>query len=284
MATERKGVSVSDFASGIFDLDGATEYQNWMVYGDSGCGKTALAATLPGRLMFWAGEPGHITAARMGARGSVRLIPDTATAVAATAWMEGGRAKDYDWLIVDGLSTMNEKFLLGYAAEAFDANPTKRAHRNLPDRPDYFNTQNFTKSWVARIIDLPINVLFTAHAMRPEDERGETLVYPSIQGKGYQVSNYVAGLMHVVAYMANRVTADKNGAVQSRRLLFRNWIDPDGTRYFAKDQFSALPHWATVRDPENPKGMSMPELLALCASAEPTAAKARKARAGKSKG
>src|ERR1044072_4514581 len=119
-----------------------------------------------------AGEPGYISAARMGARGKARLIPDTATATAAANWLEQGGASKFDWIICEGLGTMQNKFLLNYAAEAFDANPAKRTHRNLPDKPDYFNAQNFTKSWVARLIDLPANVLFTAHAMRPEnDER-----------------------------------------------------------------------------------------------------------------
>jgi len=283
VATEKKGVSESEFARGIMDLDGAAEYKNILLYGDSGCGKTVLAGTLPGRVLFLAGEPGYISAARMGAKGKVRIIPDTATAVAAMSWLENGHASEFDWIVPDGLGTMQSKFLLGYAAEAFDANPAKRAHRNLPDKPDYFNAQNFMKSWVSRLIDLPANVFFTAHAMRPEDENGETLTYPAIQGKGYEVSNYISGLMHGVWYMATRVKVEPDGeARQIRRLLFQHYVDSEnGTRYFAKDQFNALGRFATVRDPENPDGVTMPDLLALCDElpAEPKPKKARKLRA-----
>lgn len=262
---------MSEFEAGIFELDGATEYQNWMIYGDSGCGKTGLAATVPGRIMFWAGEPGHIVAARQVKPGAkARLIPDTSTAVAAAAWMEDGHAAEYDWLIVDGIGTMMIKFLLGYAAEAFDANPSKRAHRNLPDKPDYYNAQNFMKSWCARLIDLPVNVLFTCHAMRPEDETGETLVYPSIQGKGYEVSNYISGLMHVCAYMRVGVQEVRGGGHrQVRRLLFQHYVDPqEGTRYFAKDQFHVLGRTATVKDWDDLKsgGVTMADLVAKCAA------------------
>lgn len=279
MATEKKGVSESEFARGIMDLDGAAEYKNILLYGDSGAGKTVLAGTLPGRVLFLAGEPGYISAARMGAQGKVRIIPDTATAVAAMSWLENGHAREFDWIVPDGLGTMQSKFLLGYAAEAFDANPAKRAHRNLPDKPDYFNAQNFMKSWVSRLIDLPCNVLFTAHAMRPEDENGETLVYPAIQGKGYEVSNYISGLMHGVWYMATRVVVEPDGeARQVRRLLFQHYVDSEnGTRYFAKDQFNALGRFATVRDPENPNGVTMPDLLALC-DEDPPVVKPKKAR------
>jgi hypothetical protein len=262
--TERKGMTVAEFERGMFDLDGAAEFYNILLYGDSGCGKTVLAGTLPGRVLYLAGEPGYISAARMGARGKVRLIPDTATASAAIAWLEGGGAQQFDWIVPEGLGTMQNKFLLNYAAEAWDANPAKRQHRNLPDKPDYFNAQNFVKSWVARLIDLPCNVLFTSHAMRPEDENGETLVYPGIQGKGYEVSNYVSGLMHGVWYMATRVIERGGEAVQTRRLLFQHYVDPvNETRYFAKDQTTTLGRSATVRDPDNPDGVMMPELIAL---------------------
>lgn len=243
MATEKQGMTTAAFADGLFELDGAAEFKNIMVYGDSGVGKTVLAGTAPGRLLMLAGEPGYISAARMGARGKARLIPDTATAVAAVRWLEDGGAQQFDWVICEGLGTMQNKFLLNYAAEAFDANPAKRAHRNLPDKPDYFNAQNFTKSWVAQLIDLPCNVLFTAHAMRPEDSAtGDTVVYPAIQGKTYEVSNYICGLMHAVGFMSPRIRRTPDGeAKQVRRILWQAIRDEktDAT-YFAKDQFDAL--------------------------------------------
>ena len=242
MATERNGMTTADFAKGLFDLDGATEYKNMLVYGGPGSGKTVLAGTVPGRILFLAGEPGYISAARLGARGKARLIPDTATAVAAAAWLEDGGAGQFDWVIADGLGTMQKKFLLNYAAEAYDANPAKRAHRNLPDKPDYFNAQNMIMSWVSRLIDLPVNVLFTAHAMFPEDKAtGDQLVYPAIQGKGYEISSYVCGLMHAVGYMSPRIKMIDGEPTEVRRIIWQNTINPDTmTNYFAKDQFNAL--------------------------------------------
>ena len=242
MATERQGMTTSDFAAGLFELDGATEYKNMLVYGGPGSGKTVLAGTVPGRILFLAGEPGYISAARLGARGKARLIPDTATAVAAASWLEDGGAGQFDWVIIDGLGTMQKKFLLNYAAEAYDANPAKRAHRNLPDKPDYFNAQNMIMSFVARIIDLPVNTLFTAHAMFPEDKAtGEQLVYPAIQGKGYEISSYVCGLMHSVGFMSPRIKVVDGEPTEVRRIIWQNTRDPNTeTNYFAKDQFNAL--------------------------------------------
>jgi AAA domain len=245
VATEKTGgqVSMSDFEAAMFDLEGSAEYANFMFYGDAGCGKTVLAGTLPGRVLYLAGEPGYISAARQGAKGKVRIIPDTATANAAMNWLEDGHAREFDWVVPDGLSTMGVKFLLGYTAEAFDKNPASRAHRNLPDKPDYYNTQNFMKAWMARLIDLPVNTLTTAHVMRPEDGDGELMTWPSIQGKGYEVSNYICGLMHVVGYMSTRLRQGPKGAPveQVRRILWRQYVDPKTeTRHFAKDQFDSL--------------------------------------------
>lgn len=239
MATERQKMTRSAFEDGLFDLDGASEFINMLIHGDSGCGKTVFAGSAPGRLLFLAAEPGYISAARLGAKGRGRITRDTATALAAVSWLEDGHASEFDWVVADGIGTLQNKVLLEYAAEAYDLNPAKRAHRNLPDKPDYFNAQNFMKSWCSRMVDLPCNVLFTTHSMRPDGEDGETLVYPSIQGKGYEVSNYISGLMHVIGYMSTRVT---DAGEQVRRILWQHYYDKrTETRYFAKDQFNSLP-------------------------------------------
>lgn len=268
MATEKKRTSLSAFEAGLFDLDGASEFKNILIHGDSGSGKTVLSGTVPGRLLFLAGEPGYIAAANLGAQGKARLIPDTSTALAAAEWLESGNASKFDWLVVDGCSTMQKKFLLGYAAEAFDANPAKRTHRNLPDKPDYFNAQNFMMSWMARLIDLPVNCLFTTHSMRPENENGETLVYPSFQGKGYEISNYISGLMHVVGYMSMRINKDDE---EVRRILWRHTMDPTtDTRYFAKDQFNRLPRFTD--------DLTMPQILSIIDGTETKKSKKKESK------
>lgn len=245
--TERTEVSTSDFASEIFRLSEGSESINMLVYGDSNVGKTVLAGTCPGKTFWLVGEPGYKSAGRKGATGAGRRISDTATALAAVQWLrENKRYQRLDWIVLDGLSTMQDRFRLGYAAEAFDIDPTKRQHRNLPDRPDYFNTQNFLKAWIPQLIDLPVNLLITAHAYRTDNtEDGELLVFPGVQGKVTETANAISGLMDVTAYFASRRmrVRDKDETKVVRRLFFDqptgNW-GGEGVRYVVGDKFDAL--------------------------------------------
>lgn len=246
MATERKPVSIAEFEAEIRDLDGNSTYKNIMLFGGSGSGKTVLAGSAPNSLIL-ACEPGYISAARVSLnrlgqqKRQYRIIPDAATALAAMEWLENGgiKKRGYKWVIVDGMTTLETKIRLGYAAEAWDANPAKRQHRNLPDKPDYLNTQNFIRGWVARLVDLPVNTLITAHHMVEKNE-----IMPAFQQREGALSQYVSGLMHVVGHTRKVVLGR---GTEEERTVWRVQFDPrqatiDGEEYtyFGKDQFNAL--------------------------------------------
>ena len=249
--TERSQVSMSDFEAEMFRLQGDSESINLLIYGDSNVGKTWLAGTCPGRTYWLVCEPGYKSAARNGAIGYGRRIADTATALAAIDWLNASgknrkpRYSNLDWIVLDGLSTMQDRFRLGYAAEAFDINPEKRQHRNLPDKPDYFNTQNFLKSWIPQLVDMPVNFLITAHAYRTDNtEDGELLVFPGIQGKVTETANAISGLMDATGYFSSRRMRVKGQ--ESTKVIRRLWFDqPDSSwggdsRYVVGDKFNCL--------------------------------------------
>ena len=246
--TERTQVTMSDFASEIFRLEQGSESINGLIYGDSNAGKTVIAGTCPGKQFWLVGEPGYKAASRQGATGHGRRISDSATAWAAVDWLEqNDRFTKFDWIVLDGVTTMQDRFRLSYAAEAFDINPEKRQHRNLPDRPDYFNTQNFLKAWIPRLVDLPCNLLITAHAYRTDlTENGELLVFPGVQGKVTETANAISGLMDFTGYLEARpVTRKSDGEkVTLRRLWFesppaRSRREQE-VRYIAGDKFDCL--------------------------------------------
>jgi AAA domain len=247
--TERAGVSTSDFAAEIVSLSESAESINALVYGDSNVGKTWLGGTAPGRTFWLVCEPGYKSASRRGATGHGRRVSDSATALAAVEWLyERDRYKKLDWLILDGLSTMQDRFRLAYTAEAFDQSADQpkraRAHRNLPDKPDYFNTQNFLKSWIPQLVDLPVNLLITAHAYRTDrTEDGELLVFPGIQGKISETSNAISGLMDFTGYYTSRRMKTKEGSKLVRRLWFDQPTEQwggEGVRYVVGDKFDCL--------------------------------------------
>jgi hypothetical protein len=254
--TERTRLSLADFAKGLIKLDeGEDEHSSILVYGDSNAGKTVLAGTLPPETFWLVGEPGFKSAARYRQREGLaphkgaRRITNSAEAWASVEWLEErDRFRKLKWLVVDGLSTMQDRFRLAYAAEAFDINPAKRAHRNLPDRPDYFNTQNFLKSWVPRLVDMPVNLLITAHAYRTDlTDDGELLVFPGVQGKVTETSNAISGLMDVTGYLeARNVRNRKTDEVRVNRRLWlsspsgRNRKEEQEVRYIVGDKYDAL--------------------------------------------
>lgn len=276
--TERSPVSLSDFAKELITLEGRSEKANILIYGDSNAGKTRVAGTIPGRTFWLIGEPGYKSAARAGAKGRGHVIADPATAWAAIEYLEErhprtkrARYEMLDWVVVDGASTMQDKFRLGYAQEAFDINPAKRTHRNLPDKPDYFNTQNMLKTWYARLTDMPVNLLVTAHAYRTDDtDGGERLVFPGFQGKVIETSNAISGLMDVTAYLeARRLRVrDSDRTKLVRRLWFetpeRKRKEEEDIRYICGDKFDVLgTHMDT---PTIPRMMSL--INGTAASAE----------------
>lgn len=251
--TERSQISLSDFAKDMERLEEGSESTNILIHGDSNVGKTVLAGTCPGRTFWLVGEPGYKSAGRQGAKGYAKRIADTATALAAIDWLnarpQGKSKRRYemlDWVVLDGLSTMQDRFRLGYAAEAFDIDPSKRQHRNLPDRPDYFNTQNFLKAWIPQLVDMPVNLLITAHSYRTDmTENGELLVFPGVQGKVTETANAISGLMDITGYMERKTLNLESGTKLVRRIWFDQPPEPRNRkeqviRYICGDKFDRL--------------------------------------------
>lgn len=114
------------------------------------------------------------------------------------------------------------------------------AKSDNPDKvqlDEYGMTQERFKRYVSRFNDLPVNILWTARAMRREDENGDTFVCPDIHGKDYEVAMWFAAEQHAFGYAHIGTVKDAKG--NPRQAYQIRWKPTKGVK--AKDRFDCLP-------------------------------------------
>lgn len=222
-------------------LEDFNESVNIMIHATPGVGKTRFGATAPNSV-FLSSEPGIISAKRAKVAGGVQGVVKVRKWQDALDFADACEAGDFahrDWIVVDTVSTLQEKDMKAVLEKSVADNPKRDP--DIPSLPDYMKMQNSFMRWFERMVDLPQNVLFLAHTMMVDDREGEKLFIPSIQGgadKGYKVANYCMGLVNVVGCMDRRT--NKSGE-QVRRTLWQPYYDEDKEiRYTAKDHFACL--------------------------------------------
>lgn len=252
MAPPRKpAMTMAEWAGGITDIGDSTPSANILIYGAPGCGKTALLSALPSALLLGF-DPGYATAKTMGRKCQVRPVADERELMAGVHWLADGGYKNYKWIIADGLTILQQKMTLANAKEAWEADNSKRANAFQPDKPDYFKQQNALKNAVAALCDLPISVVFTAHAQIGDADDASEWIRPHLEGREYKVGNFVCGLMSSIGYMAvrektKRVKEGRHWVEQptgevARRILWEQRYNPDnGQTIMAKDQLNVFP-------------------------------------------
>lgn len=246
-------------------LEDFNESISLMVYAFPGMGKTVLAGMAP-NAVFVASEPGVIAAKRAGSKAGFCRIRQSAD---AWTWLRDAQNGKYDhreWAIIDTLTMLQNKIM----RTTLDAAHARKPERDLdlPDRPEHQKVQNELKRWVEQVVDLPINKIFLAHAMRVEDEDGGAMMIPSIQGgadKGYTIANYCMALMNSVGYLQVVNLKDRG---QVHRIRWQPYHDPKKDMLIqAKDQFNVFGKFTDDK--------TMPELIEMInAPVKPT----RKAR------
>lgn len=242
----------------LTDLDSYTESINLAVFADPGVGKTVLGGTSNGLII--ATEAGTISAKRMGSKAKTVRIRDYKqfTAVLNSLRRDGtygGYAPE--WIVVDTITELQSMVMAGILADPPDGKP-----RN-PDTPqiqDYGTVQGRFKRIVHALNDLPINVLYTAHAMRVEDEEGEPLIMPDLTGKwgtsdSTTASRWFCGTVHSFGYLKVVKVEDK---------LIRRWGFRRSGPYLGKDRYGVLAPYVDspdlldiekrIRASDSPKG------------------------------
>ena len=232
----------------IRELSDFNESTNILVYGDSGAGKTVLGGTCPDAL-FLSTEQGTISAKRQGSKARVWRIEKWEDLEAAYKWLRDNPNHPFKWIVLDSVTKMQEQL----KRHVLDRRVERRGDTDpdIPEIADHQKFQNMFKRFMTAFVELPTNVLFTATTMRKEDEEGDDIVLPNIDGKGYGIANYACAEMDVVAYYG--MAKDKSTKRTVRRLLCQH-TPP----YFAKDRFDVLGNW--IDDP------NMPDIIKLIES------------------
>lgn len=140
---------------------------------------------------------------------------------------------EYEFVWFDGVTLYQESNLQFILSEVVK----EKSHRDpdVPDKPEYLREQTKTLKSIRHLRALPFNFGVTAHVMRIEDDEGEVMDLPSIQGKQGIVASKVCGYMSVVGRL-EVVRVKKDGKTKRSRRLTTEF---DG-RHYAKDRFNVL--------------------------------------------
>lgn len=216
----------------IIKLDEFDESINMLIYGDSGVGKTVFAGSAP-KVLFLGTEKGTIAAKRQGSTAEVWPIENWEDVREAYDFLKAGGWELYDWVIMDSVEEM-QNLALRWILNAAVADNSNR-DLDIPAIQDHQKWQNMFKRFVRMFCDLPVNVLFTATTLRSENEAGEEIILPNLQGKGYGIASWTCAQMHVVGYL-RVIRRGKGEDKEMFRRIQTQTIPP----YFGKDRYNCL--------------------------------------------
>lgn len=229
----------------ITKLSEGTGFRNWLIYADSGAGKTALAGTAPRALFLTVEAEGTESARALGSDADEWVCDTWEDLLAAFEWLKKGGIEHYQWVIVDSLSEM-EELCWRYVLE--DGVRRKPGSRTL-DKPaleDYQVVGNKIKRLVDQFNRLKVNVLYTAQVMRRavEDEEGDDieLRQPLLGSvRNGVISQKVCGMVTLVGLLIPDKRDEENPEYHSRL-----WV-AGSDRYLAKDRHDTFDRF--VQDP-----------------------------------
>lgn len=235
----------------LTDLEDFDEPARVLIYGDTGAGKTILAATCPDVLIA-ACESGVKSARQFGLKAKVYKSPTWPQfAQFITACRKGEvDLSRHKWLVIDS-STKLQELMIRHILNVEYKNSNHVRDLDTLQIQDYSKWYNMWKRYVNAINDLPINVMHLAHAMRSEDEEGEPLILPMFTGKNgtddpKTMSYWMCGSVDLLGYLSVKgqggESENSTATKFSNTLIIRRYGP-----FIAKDRYNLGP--ASIDNP-----------------------------------
>lgn len=177
----------------IIGLQDEDEFVNLLIYGDSGIGKTVFCGSDDDVLFIAPEDNGTLSAKRFGSTAKKWKINRWGDIVEAYEWLCTLETIPFNWIILDSLTEMQQMCMRAILDEAVEMNPGRD-----PDVPQLQDWQPYFERFrrlVKAFNSLPVNVVYTSLQQYEEDEDGEKVALPMIQGKGTQFANQVISWM-----------------------------------------------------------------------------------------
>ena len=188
-----------ELPSNIISLQDEDEYHNLLIYADSGVGKTVFAGSDDDVLFIAPEDNGTVSAKRFGSTAQKWKIHNWNVIQAAYKWLSSLEVIEFNWVVLDSLTEMQDMCMRHILNEALEINPGRD-----PDVPQLQDWQPYFEKFkrlVKAFNDLPVNVLYTALQQDEENEDGEKVVLPMLQGKGTQYAKKVSSWMTSFGHM-----------------------------------------------------------------------------------
>ena len=261
----------------ITKLSERVTHKNWLVYGDTGVGKTTLAAELPNALFLTFEVEGTESAKVAGSNAEEYVIRTRDEYLEMYDYFDiGTGCKDYDWVIMDSLSEMEECFWRSQLRRMKMEKPSTR-HLYKPALDDYPWVWNQVKAAVDEWNALPVNVFYTAQVMpldvyddETEEEYSQLVPMVGSQKNGI-LARKLCGMVSLVGYydvLRQAEDNDDEADVEEFRRLYMT----KRKGFLAKNRYG----WPAYADD--------PSLMKMVAAADRALAgqqKTRRTRAGK---
>ena len=181
-----------DLPSNIVALQDEDEYINLLVYADPGVGKTVFGGSDDDVLFVAPEDNGTISAKRLGSTAKKWQVHGWPDIQASYKWLSSLDVIPFNWIVLDSLTEMQQMCMRYILEEGVRLNPSRDP--DVPQLQDWIPYFEKVRRMVKSFCALEVNVLFTALQQDEEDEDGNKVVLPMMQGKGTQ---YEIGRAHV---------------------------------------------------------------------------------------